>query len=473
MPDLLAIVSKTIFERDARVDGMLVGPGDVWPVDRYTSVNKALQGLASGGRIFLVTVRPPSEQLWFVGVIDAPRFDGTAWIAPRANVMPVTNISALRRTITFESGKGMSQERGTLGMSLQAPRALTADDVAQILGAVMHPDGTPGVSVPARTPPAAKRAARTIGSYEIVRELGRGGMGVVYEARHTTTGRRVALKEIVGDAVKQDAKLLERFQREARATASIISQYIAPVLDAGSDPITTHPYLVMELLDGKDLQGLLTHAGPLPEAVAVRIVAQACAGLARAHAAGVVHRDIKPANLFLSRRDDEVVVKVLDFGVARITEDLGTKEHRLTSTGVMLGTPLYMSPEQVQGAKDLDHRTDLWALGIVLHEALTGTTPHSEAETLGALVVAICAKPAKSVRTQAPHLSEAVTKIVDRSILLDPDRRYASADELLADLQALLPDGLRLEASLLDALPTDWSDDLDVVSGSDATAPSW
>jgi serine/threonine-protein kinase len=126
----------------------------------------------------------------------------------------------------------------------------------------------------------------------------------------------------------------------------------------------------------------------------------------------------------------------------------------------MLGTPLYMSPEQVQGAKDLDHRTDLWALGIVLYEALTGTTPHADAETLGALVVAICAKPAKPVKKQWPHVSDAVAKIVDKAILLDPAARYATADEMFADLAALAPD-LALERSIIDALPNDWSDAVD------------
>jgi serine/threonine protein kinase len=477
VPDILAIVSKAIFERDARVDGTLVGLGDVWPVDRYTSTNKALQSLANGGRIFLVTVRPPPkalagiEQLWLVGVVNAPSFSGTAWIAKKPNTRAVTNITSLRPTIEFESGKGISQEQGTLGMSLQAPRALSANDVEQILALVE--DRPPAASTRAAKKPAGAKPARIIGGkYEIVRELGRGGMGVVYEAKHGTTGRRVAIKEIVGDAAKKDKKLLERFQREARATGSIESQYIAPVLDAGSDPATSHPYIVMELLEGTDLENLIERAGPLPESVAVRVVAQACAGLAHAHAAGVVHRDIKPANLYLARRDDDVVVKVLDFGVARMKDNLGAEApHKLTSTGVMLGTPLYMSPEQVQGAKDLDHRTDLWALGIVLYEALTGTTPHADAETLGALVVAICAKPAKPLKKQWPHVSDAVARVVDRAILLDPAARYQTAEDLLADLTALVPAGLALERSIVDALPSDWSDDVDDI-GRDETSVS-
>ena len=475
MPDILAIVSKAIFERDARVDGRLVELGDVWPVDRYNSTNKALSSLATGGRIFLVTVRPPNEQMWFVGVVEAPSFSGTAWIAKKPNKHPVTNISTLRGTIEFESGKGISQEQGTLGMSLQAPRALTANDVEQIMALVEDRPPHAVATRPAKKPEKAKPARIIGGKYEIVRELGRGGMGVVYEAKHGTTGRRVALKEIVGDAAKKDKKLLERFQREARATGAIESQYIAPVIDAGSDPVTSNPYLVMDLLEGTDLENLLERSGPLPESVATRIVAQACAGLVRAHAAGIVHRDIKPANLFLSRRDRDVVVKVLDFGVARVRENMGSEApHKLTSTGVMLGTPLYMSPEQVQGMKDLDHRTDLWALGIVLYEALTGTTPHNDVETLGALVVAICAKPAKPIKKQWPHVSDAVAAIVDRAILLDKDKRYQTAEEMLTDLEKLLPDGLAIDRSIIDALPNDWSDpdEEDEDIGHDVTTPS-
>ena len=471
VPDILAIVSKAIFERDARVDGGLVGLGDVWPVDRYTSTNKALASLANGGRIFLVTVRPPNEQLWFLGVVDAPSFSGTAWIAKKPNTVPVTNISTLRATIEFESGKGISQDAGTLGMSLQAPRALTANDVEQIMALVEDRPPHAVATRPAKRAAPAKAPRVIGGKYEIVRELGRGGMGVVYEAKHGTTGRRFAVKEIVGESAKKDKKLLERFAREARATSAVESQYIASVIDAGSDPATSHPYIVMELLEGTDLENLLERAGPLPESIAVRVVAQACAGLVRAHAAGIVHRDIKPANLYLARRDNDVVVKVLDFGVARMKDNLTEAPHKLTSTGVMLGTPLYMSPEQVQGAKDLDHRTDLWALGIVLYEALTGTTPHSDAETLGALVVAICAKPAKPIKKQWAHVSDGVARIVDKAILLDPGERYATADEMFADLQALIPDGLALERSIIDALPNDWSDDVDGI-GHDETSIS-
>ncbi len=134
MTDILAIVSKAVFEKDARVDGHVLGIGDVWPVDRYNANSKALGALANGGKIFLVTVRPPDEKLWLVGVVASPKLKGSSWISTTKNTTPVTNITSLRKTIVFESGKGMSQDKGALGMSLQTPRALAASDVAQILG---------------------------------------------------------------------------------------------------------------------------------------------------------------------------------------------------------------------------------------------------------------------------------------------------------------------------------------------------
>jgi len=444
VPDILAIVSKAIFERDARD----VAPGDVWPVDRYNSTNKQLGVLAEGGRIFLVTVRPPDEQLWFLGVVDQPAHDGTAWIARTPNTLPVTDVTALRKTIKFESGKGMSQDKGTLGMSLQTPRILTDDDVAQILRAVGAKEQPPKATSAGKKQAKAKPAMTRVidGKYEIVRELGRGGMGVVFEAKHANTGRRVAVKEIVGDASARDRVVVERFQREARATGAIESQHIAPVLDAGTDPTTGNPYLVMELLQGHDVQAVIVRHGALPEQLALRIVAQAATGLARAHAAGVIHRDIKPANLFLARRDNELVVKLLDFGLARVKEQLAQSQNlSLTSTGLMLGTPLYMSPEQVLGAKDLDHRTDIWALGVVLYEALAGTTPHGDVETLGALLVQICSKPARPIQEVAPAVRDSVAAIVDKALAIDRAQRYADANAMLDDLRRILPAGFALD----------------------------
>jgi serine/threonine-protein kinase len=386
-------------------------------------------------------------------VVDAPKFNGTAWVAPAPNSLPVTNITALRKTIQFESKKGMSLEAGTLGMSLQTPRALAPSDVTQILGMV---GGGPAPPTPAPSEVPRPSQRRVLGGkYEILRQLGAGGMGVVYEARHTGTGRRVAVKEIVGDELRKNPQVVERFEREARATGAIETQHIAAVLDSGVDPATNHSFLVMELLKGEDLHHLIGRLGPLPEDLALRIAAQACVGLVRAHEAGVVHRDIKPANLFLARRDEgEIVVKLLDFGIARVREQLASSENRaLTTTGLMLGSPLYMSPEQVVGAKDLDHRTDLWSLGVVLHEALTGRTPYGDVETVGALFVAICSKPARPLGELAPRVSPPVAAIVKKALELDPARRYASAEELLADLKKELPSGTAIDESMLVALP--------------------
>jgi serine/threonine protein kinase len=469
VPDILAIVSKAVFEKDARIAGKPLAIGDVWPVDRYNSTNKALASLKDGGRIFLVTVRPGDEALWLVGVVDQPRFDGTAWIAPNANAVPATNISALRKTIVFESGKGMSQEKGTLGMSLQTPRALTANDVAQLLALVAGkgPAPVPAFHDKTSASPQPKSVRVVDGKYEVLRPIGEGGMGVVYEARHTGTGRRVALKEIVGGQVPgadgklhtdpqlversySSASLRERFQREVRATGAIETAHIALVLDSGSDPPTGHPYLVMELLRGEDLKQIIARTGPLPVDVALRVVAQACVGLMRAHEAGVIHRDIKPANLFLARRDDEIVVKLLDFGIARVKDELTTPQNRaLTSTGLMLGTPLYMSPEQITGSKSLDHRTDVWSLGVVLFEALTGATPHHDVETMGGLMVAICSKAARPVNEVAPHVRRSIAAIVKRALEIDPANRYSNAEALLADLKKELPAGTRLDASVV------------------------
>ncbi len=154
MADILTIVSKAVFEKDARVGGKVIGIGDVWPVDRYKSTHKSFDALKGGGHIFLVTVRAPDEQLWLVGVIDATKLTGGAWVSAKPNATPVTNITALRKTITFESGKGMSQDKGALGMSLQTPRALAPSDVTQILAAIGTPTTTAAgpLAVPAASP---------------------------------------------------------------------------------------------------------------------------------------------------------------------------------------------------------------------------------------------------------------------------------------------------------------------------------
>ena len=287
------------------------------------------------------------------------------------------------------------------------------------------------------------------GKYQIVRLLGQGGMGAVYEATHVGTGRRVALKVIIAETISRDAIL--RFQREARAAGVIESQHIVQVLDTGIDRELGVPFMVMEYLLGEDLQKLCERIGALSPELALRIVAQACAGLQKAHEAHVVHRDIKPANIYLERRDDDLVVKLLDFGIAKVKEEqlTGGTDPALTRTGSMMGSPLYMSPEQAQGLKTVDHRTDVWSLGAVLYEVLAGKTPHHRAETLGQLILAICSAPPVPIQQLAPTVPQAAADIVHRALQLDPKDRFQSVAEMRDAIRRLLPHGTNLTEAML------------------------
>lgn len=290
------------------------------------------------------------------------------------------------------------------------------------------------------------------GKYRIGRQLGQGGMGAVYEATHLGTNRRVALKVIVSEALANEADVVLRFEREARASGSIDSVHVVQVLDTGVDPVTTYPYMVMEYLSGEDVSDLVRRVGPLPPDLVTRIGAQACLGLQRAHDAGVVHRDIKSANLFLSRRDGgEVQLKLLDFGIAKVRAEPvpSGQDHGLTRTGSMLGSPLYMSPEQARGVKTIDGRSDIWSLGIVLYEALVGETPFHEKQTLGDLLVAICVEQMPAIQERAPWIPPALATVIDRALRRDPAHRFDSASSMHAALAELVSGGIGIRESML------------------------
>ncbi len=280
--------------------------------------------------------------------------------------------------------------------------------------------------------------------YRIVRLLGAGGMGSVYEAEHTGTRERVAVKLIRTEKLGSGSEAESRFRREALAASAIDSPHIVRILDSGADEATGDHYLVMEYLVGEDLRALVDRVGPLPAGVALRIAGQALVGLHAAHQAGIVHRDIKPANLFLARRGGgEIQVTVLDFGIAKIHAGRATIAHTtgLTTTGGFLGSPLYMSPEQVQNSKDVDHRTDLWSLGTALYAALAGRAPHQDVEFPGKLIVNICGTSAPPLQERAPWVTRELAAVVRRALAIDPGQRWPSAAALLAALQARLPEG--------------------------------
>jgi serine/threonine-protein kinase len=291
------------------------------------------------------------------------------------------------------------------------------------------------------------------GKYRVQKLLGAGAMGEVYAAEHAATGRRVAVKLISSPELIRDTNIISRFQREARVAGGIDTQYITQVLDAGVDPTSALPFLVMEYLNGEDLQVLLKRIGPLFPDTALRIVAQACLGLQKAHEAGVVHRDIKPANLFLARRDaGEVVVKLLDFGIAKVKMDRAndTENAGLTKTGSMLGSPLYMSPEQARGeAKHIDHRTDLWSLGVVLYQCLCGRSPYEHVTALGQLILAICSEWPRHIQEAAPWVPPEVASIVHRCLQHNPAERWPSAVAMFNAIRSVLPNGWTITDDLL------------------------
>jgi serine/threonine-protein kinase len=268
--------------------------------------------------------------------------------------------------------------------------------------------------------------------YRVDRIVGIGGMGVVLAVTHLQIEEPYAIKFLLPRAAG-DAETVARFLREARAAVRIKSEHIARVSDVGQTEAGT-PFIVMELLAGSDLGAVLSDRGPLAVGDAVEYILQACEGIAEAHALGIVHRDLKPTNLFLTRRSDGIpFVKVLDFGISKAPYDAEAKEPALTDTSSVFGSPAYMSPEQIRSAKNVDARSDVWSIGVILHELLTGRLPF-EGETSGAVLSAIAADPPQRVRACRPEVPEALEEIVLRCLAKSPDQRFANVGELAAAL---------------------------------------
>ncbi|MBM4359277.1 MAG: serine/threonine protein kinase [Deltaproteobacteria bacterium] len=261
------------------------------------------------------------------------------------------------------------------------------------------------------------------------RRLGEGGMASVWVGEHLTLRIDVAVKFIAPDLVGQAPDLVARFNREATAVARIRSPHVVQVLDHGMTADGT-PYIVMELLEGEDLGARLDREGSLPLADVVTILTQVGKALTRAHQAGIVHRDIKPDNIFLVRTDEEgeLFAKVLDFGIAKDTQQASRSV--VTISGTMVGTPAYMSPEQVLSGKHADARADLWALGVVAYHAMTGEVPF-EGSTLGALCVAISRGVFQEPSYLEPRLPHALDAWMARALAVSPDDRFQTVKEML------------------------------------------
>lgn len=298
------------------------------------------------------------------------------------------------------------------------------------------------------------------GKFRITQEIGRGGMAAVYEAENVDIGKRVAVK-ILADELLSSHVVRERFIREARAAAAIRSPFICEVYDVGM--FEDRPFLIMELLEGESLYDRMTRVRQMPIETTVKVAAQVGRGLRKAHEAGIVHRDLKPENIFLTRDEDgELLAKIVDFGLAKFYEGAGEEKNvRLTREGALFGTPAYMSPEQAKGQGEVDHRADLWALGCIVYECLTGQTVWNVEQGVAMILAQIAGAPLPVPSRLRPELPITFDEWFQRALDRDPTRRFQTAQSLTEGLirslgpeaqSARAPIASELEGSIVDAL---------------------
>jgi serine/threonine protein kinase len=280
----------------------------------------------------------------------------------------------------------------------------------------------------------------------------------VYAARDAQTGADVAIKWMHAHPFSPDDPDLLRFIQEARIAGTLDSPHVARTIELERDPETGVPFQVMELLDGEDLSSLLKRTGALRPDVALRIAAQACAGLAAAHTAGVVHRDIKPENLYLARRSDgSLVVKLLDFGVAKIRRTMSAGASRaltapmesITKTGEVVGTPLFMAPEQLDDMKHVDRRSDVYSMGVTMYALCAGAPPHANIQSFIQLIHTIVNVPAPSLSEVASWTPPKMIAVIEKAMARDPRDRYPDATALLNALEPLVHDDTDLRPEMV------------------------
>jgi eukaryotic-like serine/threonine-protein kinase len=286
------------------------------------------------------------------------------------------------------------------------------------------------------TPPISPTIPGTVlaGKYRVEKIIGQGGMGLVVEAKHIALDERVALKFLLPEYASHP-EASQRFLREARAAVKIKSEHVARVSDVGTLD-SGAPYMVMEYLDGADLSKTLEKLGVLPIQDAIDYIVQGCEAIAEAHQHGIVHRDLKPANLFLSKRPDGMpIVKVLDFGISKV---MGGGVDNLTKTTAAMGSALYMSPEQMQQTRAVDHRTDIYALGVALYELLAGKQPYY-ADTLPQLCAEILTGTPTAIRSVRPEVPEELAAVLEKAYARDKGQRYQSIADLVIALAPFAP----------------------------------
>jgi len=305
-----------------------------------------------------------------------------------------------------------------------------------------------------KPPPAPELSPGTMvaGKYRVDKVLGEGGMGIVYAATHVALDQRVAIKALFPEAL-EDAQAIERFAREGRAAAKIQSDHVVRVYDVGAFDDGT-PYMVMEYLEGADLMELLLENDSFPIDEATEYVLQACEGIAEAHKAGIIHRDLKPANIYVSKRADGAPnVKLLDFGISKFTvhPDDPLLDPSITATATVMGSPGYMSPEQLKSARMVDERADIWALGTILYELVT-SKPAFRGESMPQLCAMIASEDPPLPSTLRPDVPIALEHAILRCLEKKPERRFQDVGELARAIAEFAPERARGAVGRIEAL---------------------